>query len=149
MSASTARKAAAQLIILAILRGTAASDPSKPHAHTGLLKKYDRAPPTSIGMSKLDVADEELRKGEPMLKQLDVPGGWTRMISVQDVHAPEKVVWSAINDLPNYPKYVEGVVACDVYSSCLPRFAMNSSMTFLVSGERATSRKLFPDGSTT
>ena len=46
------------------MRSTAASDPSKPHAHTGLLKKYDRAPPTSIGMSKLDVADEELRKGQ-------------------------------------------------------------------------------------
>jgi len=32
------------------------------------------------------------------------------------VHAPESVVWSAINDLPRYPKMIEGVIACDVYS---------------------------------
>jgi len=93
------------------------ADTSKPHPHEGLLKKYERVPPTQIGLGKLDVADDELRKGAPVLRKISLPGGWLRAVSVQDVHAPEKVVWSAINDLPNYPKYVEGVAACDIYST--------------------------------
>ena len=95
--------------------GTA--DASKPHPHTGLLKKYERVPPTQIGLKKLDATDEELRQGSPRLWKINLPGGWLRSVSVQDVQAPEKVVWQAINDLPNYPKMVDGVVACDVYST--------------------------------
>ena len=37
-------------------------------------------------------------------------------VSVQDVHADEDTVWSAINDLPRYPKMIDGVVGCEVYS---------------------------------
>ena len=95
--------------------GTA--DASKPHPHTGLLKKYERVPPTQIGLKKLDATDEELRQGSPRLWKINLPGGWLRSVSVQDVQAPEKVVWQAINDLPNYPKMVDGVIACDVYST--------------------------------
>ena len=94
----------------------AGADPSKPHPHTGVLKKYDRVPPSKIGLGNLGVADEELRQGEPVLKKINLPGGWIRSVSVQDVRAPEKVVWQAINDLPRYPKMVDGVVKCDVYS---------------------------------
>jgi len=93
------------------------ADPNKPHPHTGVLKKYDAVPPKQIGLGNLGVHSAELRKGEPVLKRINLPGGWIRSVSVQDVHAPEKVVWSAINDLPRYPKMVEGVVACDVYST--------------------------------
>jgi ribosome-associated toxin RatA of RatAB toxin-antitoxin module len=92
------------------------ADPSKPHAHQGLLKKYERLPPKDIGLGNLGVGDDELRQGSPVLKLLDLPGGWQRSVSIQDVKAPEKVVWSAINDLARYPKMVEGVSACDVYS---------------------------------
>ena len=93
-----------------------AADPSQPHPHQGLLGKYERGPPSSIGMGKLDATTEQLRSGSPVLKLLELPGGWKRSISVQDVNAAESVVWSAINDLPRYPKMVEGVIACDVYS---------------------------------
>ena len=92
------------------------ADASKPHAHTGIIKKYERVPPSAIGLGKLGVSDEELRRGEPTLKKMSLPGGFTRAVSIQDVHAPEKVIFSAINDLPNYPKYVDGVVKCAVYS---------------------------------
>ena len=158
----------AAMLGLAIASLAAAADPSKPHPHTGMLEKYSRLPPSQIGV-KVDVSAEALRKGTPVLKLMETPGGWMRSVSVQDVHAPESVVWSAINDvsaastacvtpstskticnalingstfscvcvracacvctcasardvhaapsqLPRYPKMVEGVVACDVYS---------------------------------
>jgi len=92
------------------------ADPTKPHPHTGQLGKYERKPPSEIGMEKLNVPTEELRKGLPVLKLMQSAGGLTRSVSVQDIHAPESVVWSAINDLPRYPKMIDGVVACDVYS---------------------------------
>ena len=101
------------LLVAAFASG---ADPSAPHPHQGLLGKYERLPPSKIGMGKLDVETEALRQGSPVLKLIQSPGGWTRSVSVQDVHAPESVVWSAINDLPRYPKMIEGVIACDVYS---------------------------------
>jgi len=93
------------------------ADPNKPHPHQGILKKYEFLPPSQIGLKNLGVTDEQLRKGEPVLRKIALPGGWQRMVSIQDVCAPEKTVWSAINDLPRYPKMVEGVTACDVYST--------------------------------
>ena len=75
-----------------------AADPSKPHPHTGVLEKYSRLPPSQIGV-KMDASAEALRKGSPVLKLMETPGGWMRSVSVQDVHAPESVVWSAINDV--------------------------------------------------
>ena len=99
----------------AVVAGGSA-DPNKPHPHEGILKKYDLVPPSQIGLKNLGVSDEDLRQGQPVLRKIDLPGGWLRSVSVQDVHAPESVVWSAINDLDRYPKMVDGVVACDVYS---------------------------------
>ena len=93
------------------------ADPSVPHTHQGLLKKYELVPPSKCGLSNLDVSPEELRKGEPCLKQLQLPGGWTRSVSIQDIPAPESVVWKAITDLPRYPKMVEGVAVCEPYST--------------------------------
>ena len=49
------------------------------------------------------------------MKKISLPGGFLRAVSIQDVHAPESVIFSAINDLPRYPKMVDGVVKCDVY----------------------------------
>ena len=93
------------------------ADPSVPHAHQGLLKKYERVAPSQCGLGNLDVTPDQLRKGEPCLKQLTLPGGWTRSVSIQDIPAPESVVWQAITDLPRYPKMVEGVALCEPYST--------------------------------
>ena len=101
--------------LLAVVATPCAADAAKPHPHSGILKKYERLPPDKIGMPRLDVSDDDLRKGSPTVKMME-SNGWTRAVSVQDVHAPEKVVWSAINDLPRYPKMVDGVEACEVYS---------------------------------
>ena len=110
------------LHLVALVALVTAADPSKPHPHTGLLDKYQRLPPSKIGMKGLEsLSADSLRQGSPVLKLLETPGGWTRSVSVQDVHAPEDVVWSAINDLPRYPKMVEGVAAVDVYSSAKER----------------------------
>jgi len=113
----SATRLALAAVVGALVPLASCADPSTPHPHTGMLKKYEPLPPTKMGLPKVDVADEELRQGEPMLRHINLPGGWKRMVSFQDVEAPEKVVWSAINDLPNYHKYVQGVVSCDVYSS--------------------------------
>ena len=103
-----------RLLVAAATCGSvrAGADPGKPHPHKGLLKKYERVPPSQIGLGKLGVSDEELRKGEPVLKKINLPGGYIRAVSVQDVHAPEKIVWQAINDLPNY---------CLLYTAPSPR----------------------------
>ena len=93
------------------------ADATKPHPHQGQLPKYSRLPPSKVGISLGNVADDELRQGEPVLRLMNAPsGGYTRAVSIQDVHAPESVVWDAIMDLNNYPKMVEGVSECSVYS---------------------------------
>lgn len=104
------------LAALSSVANAVSADPNKPHSHTGLLKKYERVPPSALGLTKLGVGSDDLRKGSPVLKKINLPGGFMRAVSVQDVCAPEKLVWEAINDLPRYPKMVDGVVACDVYS---------------------------------
>jgi len=93
-----------------------AANPNEPHPHTGLLPKYERKPPKEMGFPSLKVPTEDLRQGSPLLRRIQVPGGFTRSVSVQDVNAPESMVWKAINDLPRYPKMVDGVVECKIYS---------------------------------
>jgi len=92
-----------------------ASDASKPHAHRGLLPKYDRVPPSKFGLSLKGTDVASLRAGKPAVQMVPISKGFTRAVSFQDIEAPEDVVWSAIMDLPNYPKMVEGVAACEVY----------------------------------
>jgi ribosome-associated toxin RatA of RatAB toxin-antitoxin module len=99
-----------------LLAAAHGASPQQPHPHQGVLRKYERLPPKDIGLPKIDVPKEQLRNGEPLLKKMNLPGGWTRSVSVQDVHADEDTVWSAINDLPRYPKMIDGVVGCEVYS---------------------------------
>jgi len=107
------------LLLLSLFVGhtsAGGADASKPHPHQGVLAKYARQPPSKIGISMAGVTDEELRRGEPTLRLMNAPGGFTRAVSVQDVHAPESVVWDAIMGLNDYPKLVEGVTECKVYS---------------------------------
>ena len=92
------RHLAHALTVMAAVSLVDAADPSKAHPHNGLLEKYSRLPPSQIGV-KIDVSAEALRHGTPVLKLMETPGGWMRSVSVQDVHAPESVVWSAINDV--------------------------------------------------
>ena len=99
------------------------ADPSKPHAHQGILSKYDRLPPSKVGISLSGVTTDTLRKGEPVLRLMNAQGGYTRAVSVQDIHAPESVVWSAIMDLNNYANMVEGVTHCKIYSQTKNRMS--------------------------
>jgi len=102
--------------VLSLFFVALAANPNEPHAHQGILPKYDRKPPKEMGFPAIKVPVEDLRQGSPLLRRIQVPGGFTRSVSVQDVHAPESTVWKAINDLPRYPKMVDGVVGCQVYS---------------------------------
>jgi len=104
------------MLVQALAVFALAANPNEPHPHTGLLPKYERKPPKEMGFPKLTVPTEDLRQGSPLLRRIQVPGGFTRSVSVQDVHAPESTVWKAINDLPRYPKMVDGVVGCQIYS---------------------------------
>ena len=104
------------LALLSVLAAPGACDASKPHPHQGILKKFERVHPSKVGVTLDGVSDDELRRGEPVLRMLSMGKGFSRVISCQDVCASEAVVWSAINDLPNYPKMVDGVVSLDVYS---------------------------------
>ena len=80
----------------------------------GKLQPYKMAPPkkSMVGGMK----DEDFRTGKPIVQRWKLPGAPQRLLSIQDVHAPEKVVWQTIMDIPGYKKMVGGVLACDVYS---------------------------------
>ena len=84
------------------------------HPHNGKLRKYDHVPPHRQGMSLRGVSEEQLRRGRPVVRRL--PGARGRLMSVQDVHAPESVVWDTIMDVSNYPKMVDGVISTEVYA---------------------------------
>jgi len=114
---NAARGVVVALLVLQVGVASAGADATKPHAHTGLLRKYERLPPSKVGVNMAGVTDEELRQGEPVIRLMNVPGGFQRIVSVQDIHASESTIFSAINDLANYPKMVEGVAVCEPYSS--------------------------------
>ena len=46
----------------------------------GVLRKYERLAPKDIGLPKIDVPAEQLRQGEPLLKKINLPGGFTRSV---------------------------------------------------------------------
>ena len=104
--------------MLCLLAAVAASAPSPtPHPHNGLLKKYEFKSPRRYGCSLRGISDEELRKGKPVVRRLPGKlGSRGRLMSVQDVHAPEKVVWNTINDVTRYPEMCDGVISTDVYA---------------------------------
>ena len=81
------------------------------HAHNGILKQYEHVPPKRYGLSLRNVAKADLRTGRPVVR----PMRNGRLMSVQDIHAPESTVWGAITDLKNYPTMVSSVARCDVY----------------------------------
>ena len=109
-------------VLLLFASGVRASDATKPHPHRGVMPKYERVHPSKLGISTSGHKDEDLRTGKPVLKILPVAKGFTRTVSMQDIRAPEAVIWSAIMDLPNYPKYIEGVTACEVYAKSSGKF---------------------------
>lgn len=49
------------------------------------------------------------------LAGLVLPNGFTRWTAVRDVHAPAELIFSRILDMPEYPRMVNGFVACDIY----------------------------------
>ena len=112
--ACCARHGTSRASVLA-LRGGRGADPNRPHPHQGTLTKYERKPPSEYGLSVAGVDATRLRSGKPLLQLISLPNGFKRTASIQDVHAPADVVWSKILDLPNYDKYVDGVVSCEVY----------------------------------
>jgi hypothetical protein len=130
------RAAAAVLAVLGVhLHGVrAGADPSKPHAHQGRLGKFEMKPPNAIGLDLRGITDDDLRQGHPVVRMMPAPGGggFERAVSMQDVHAPEAMIWDFIMDLRNYPKYVEGVMRCDVYSDSSSRSERTVCSTYKV-----------------
>uniref|UniRef100_A0A7S2IIZ1 Coenzyme Q-binding protein COQ10 START domain-containing protein n=1 Tax=Haptolina brevifila TaxID=156173 RepID=A0A7S2IIZ1_9EUKA len=111
------------LLLANVPAASAGADATKPHAHQGILRKYERLPPSKVGISMAGVSNEELRQGQPVLRMMKLPGGFQRIVSVQDIHAPESVVFGAIMDLANYPKMVDGVTICEPYSETKSRMS--------------------------
>jgi len=93
-----------------------AANPNAPHIHQGIMQKYDSVPPSKLGISLGGATAESLRSGKPTIRMIEGKGS-KRIVSIQDMQAPEKVIWKVITDLPNYPKMVEGCEACDVYKT--------------------------------
>lgn len=88
-----------------------AADANKPHDHQGKVKPVG-VPPTNVELT----ADEKatLARGEPVQKQIRGDGGG-RGIAILDVEAEPAVVWSAITDMPRYPKMVDNVKEASIY----------------------------------
>ena len=101
-------------LVMTLACVAASSGPTAQHPHQGMLKKYDQVSPRRHGMSLRGVPNEDLRKGKPVVRRL--PGARGRLMSVQDIHAPERVVWDTIMDVPNYPKFVDGCAETRVYA---------------------------------
>jgi len=102
----------------ALVSGAASANPSVPHAHKGILTKYESLPPSKYGLSLQGTSTEQLRSGRPVVKFIaGKSSGFKRVVSIQDIKAPEKLVWSVITDLDNYPKMVEGCEMCETYRS--------------------------------
>ena len=93
----------------------AAANANAPHPHTGLLSKYQAKTPESYGISLAGATAEQLRSGKPTVRFIDTGGGNKRVVSIQDIRAPEELVWRIITDLPNYSKMVEGCELCERY----------------------------------
>ncbi|KAL1518681.1 hypothetical protein AB1Y20_002968 [Prymnesium parvum] len=114
------RRFRAEVISMAVLLlpalAWAAANPNVPHIHNGIMDKYENVPPSKYGISVADVSLERLRSGRPVIKMISGKKG-KRCVTIQDMNAPESVVWKVITDLPNYPKMVEGCEACDVYKT--------------------------------
>jgi ribosome-associated toxin RatA of RatAB toxin-antitoxin module len=99
-------------LVLLLAAGVHAADPGTPHPHQGVLRAYS-GPPPLITLS----ADERARlaAGGVVKRQLNYGDGG-RGVAVQDIHAPPDVIWGRILDFPAYPRMVDNVQECEIYS---------------------------------
>ncbi len=88
------------------------ADATTPHPHQGSIKAYAGAPPV-IALT----ADEQARlaAGGVVKRQVDYGDGG-RGVAVQDIHASPELVWDRILDYPAYPRMVDNVQECEIYS---------------------------------
>jgi len=100
-------------LILAFLAATHAADPTKPHMHQGSITAYSGAPPT-VALTADELA--RLAAGEVVKRQVQYADGG-RGVAVQDIKAPPEVVWARILDFPAYPRMVDNVSECEIYTS--------------------------------
>ena len=97
-------------------------DRNAPHHHRGILTPYTPGP---FAMELDNVDEDTLRKGNPVMKQMEATeeqdsqdkqqqqGG--KAICVQDVNAPKKAVWNQILDLDTYTSKVNKLKECKNY----------------------------------
>ena len=99
---------------LALLLGSTAqaADATKPHIHQGSISAYSGAPPT-VPLTPDELA--RLAAGEVVKRQIKYDDGG-RGVAVQDIQAPQEVVWEQILDFPGYPRMVENVQECAIYA---------------------------------
>ena len=81
---------------------------------TASLKRYEHVTPARLGFSMRGIREEDLRKGKPIARRL--PGARPRLMSVQDIHAPERVIWDTIMAVERYPQMVDGCISTQIYS---------------------------------
>lgn len=97
-------------LILALVPANAA-DPNQPHPHQGALRPYP-SPPPPIRLSEGE--EVAFQSGRPVFTLTD--GGSTgRGAAVFLVKAPPEKVWKVLRSFGSYPKWVDGVSACEVY----------------------------------
>lgn len=110
---------------LLVVTAVQAANPDAPHAHQGVIAKYQGAPPVP------DLTADDLvvlAKGEAVLKAVKDAEGAGRGIAVQDVHADPDTIWSRITAYDKYPEWVDGVYETEVYA----KTADNYKVRFLI-----------------
>jgi carbon monoxide dehydrogenase subunit G len=93
-----------------------AADANAPHPHKGVMERYPAAP----AMPTLTAAEiATLAAGDAVRKQVQTNSGEGAAgggVAIQDIHADTETVWKRILDFGSYPKMVENVKTCEVYS---------------------------------
>jgi len=100
-----------------------ASDASKPHPHSGVFKKLKLGTPRGVGFPKMTRAEAKRLqlsgKAKYTVKVLasspTSPKGTMRCTSTCYVSTPPPVVWGVLLDLPNYPKFIQGMSSVSYY----------------------------------
>lgn len=108
----------------------AAADPSVPHEHQGIVKAYAGAPPP-VPLSADDEA--KLAAGSLVMKQAQTGNGG-HAVAFQDIQATPERIWSRITNYAMYPKWVDGVVKCDVYKREGPYIWANFGLSVMGAG---------------
>jgi len=108
------------------------ADPSKPHINKGINHPF----PTTKQVVSLTAKEESiLASGGTVKRQVVADGGkGGRAMAVQDISAKADTVWTRILAFSEYPKMVNGVLACSNYEEVKHRNGTQSIKTHMKLG---------------